>query len=45
MLLVAVNDQMRAFVLMLEARIGEDAGKLEDAIFDGIQSAHFQVYP
>lgn len=40
-----MDDQMRALVLMLQARIGKDAGELENAILDGIQSAHFQVDP
>jgi hypothetical protein len=43
--LVAVQDEVRAFVVVEEAVVGEDARELEDAVADGVQSAHLQVHP
>lgn len=44
-LFVTVENKMGAFVLVVEAVVGEDASKLKDAIGERVQTAHLEVYP
>jgi hypothetical protein len=44
-LFVAIDDQMRAFLLVVQSSVGQDAGKLKNAVLDGIQSTHFEIDP
>jgi hypothetical protein len=42
---VAVDDQLRSCLLVLQFAVGQYAGEFEDAVLDGVQSAHLQVDP
>ena len=42
---IAVNDEVRSFLLVLDFSVSKDAGKLEDTIVKWIEAAHFEVDP
>lgn len=42
---IAVEDEVGALVVVLKQVVGEDAGELKDAVGEGIEAAHFEVYP
>jgi hypothetical protein len=44
-LFIALEDEVRAFMLVEKPVVGQHAGKLQDAVGQGIQATHFQVYP
>jgi hypothetical protein len=45
MFFIAVDDQVRPLLLVVQLGVGEDAGEFEDAIIDWIEAAHFEIHP
>ena len=45
MLLITMKDDMGAFQLALQMLISENAGELEDGVFEGIEATHLQIDP
>ena len=45
MLLIAVDDEVRTFVLLFQLLISDDASELEDTILKRIKTTHLEVHP
>ena len=43
--MIAVDDEVRTFVLVFELLISDDASELEDAILQGIETTHLEIHP
>lgn len=44
-LLVTVDDEVRTFMLIFELVVGDDTGKLEDAVLERVETTHLEIHP